>query len=168
MRNGYTSYFKKIYDNKNTPYCKEYFYYKSEKSAGKSSRDCGCDVLYCDDEDHHQKILSQISSIFSKILCGFAYFSTSNQRSLPNTGNKKIVRTVTTTHMTAKRIVFIAGLILSSFPPERIKSSPHHKINIIERSQAANTNNDIARSTNSQKSIWASNIELVSAANTVE
>jgi len=146
----------------------EYFYYKSEKSAGKSSRDSGCDVLYCVELPPHQNILSQISSIFSKILCGFAYFSTSKPRSLPNTGNKKIVRTVTTTHITANRIVLIAGLILSSFPPESIKSKPHHKMKIIERSQAANTNNEIAKRTNSQKSIWASNIEAVSAANTVE
>jgi len=62
----------------------------------------------------------------------------------------------------------MAGFILSSFPPDKIRSSPHHRINMIERRPAAKTNKDIAKRINSQKSICASNIEFVSAANTVE
>jgi len=38
----------------------------------------------------------------------------------------------------------IAGLILSSFPPERIKSSPHQRINTIENTHANKTNKEIA------------------------
>jgi len=105
-----------------------------------------------------------ISSIFSKILFGCAYFSTSRPRSLPNIGNKKIVRTVTTTQMIAYLIVLIAGLILSSFPPESIRSKPHQSMKRIERSPAVRTKRDIARSINSPKSIFPSKIEPAACA----
>jgi hypothetical protein len=50
-----------------------------------------------------------------------------------------------------------------------MRSNPHQSINIIESNPAARTKIDMARSTNSPKSIWAANIESVSvAANTVE
>jgi hypothetical protein len=58
--------------------------------------------------------------------------------------------------------VLIAGLILSSFPPERIRRSPHQSINTIDRIHAARTKREIARRINSQKSILASSIEPVS------
>ena len=75
--------------------------YKSEKSAGKSSRELGEGVPREELELCHQNILSHISSIFSKILCGRAYLSTSSHNNLPKTGNIKIVNTVTTTPITA-------------------------------------------------------------------
>jgi hypothetical protein len=49
--------------------------------------------------------------------------------------------------------VLIAGLILSSFHPERIKSKPHHNIKRIDSRPADKTNKEIARRINSQKSI---------------
>ena len=76
-------------------------FYKSEKSAGKSSRELGGDTQREVFEVCHQNILSHISSIFSKILCGRAYLSTSSHNNLPKTGNIKIVKTVTTTPITA-------------------------------------------------------------------
>jgi hypothetical protein len=73
--------------------------YKSEKSAGKSSiLSIFVDLV---ELDSPVNILSPISSIFSNILFGCAYFSTSSHRSLPNTGKRNIVRTVTTTQITA-------------------------------------------------------------------
>jgi len=72
-----------------------------------------------------------------------------------------IVKTVTTTPITAYLIVLIAGLILSSFPPERIRSRPHHSIKRIESRPAAKTKREIARRTNSQKSICASKTDPV-------
>jgi len=126
-------------------------FYRSEKSSGKSSVKSDDD-----DEDDHPlvvpNILFHICSIFSKILFGCAYFSTSNPRSLPRIGNKNIVRTVTITPIMAYLMVFIAGFILSSFPPERIKRSPHQSIKSIESTHAASTKRDIARSMNSPKS----------------
>jgi len=105
------------------------------------------------------KILFQISCIFSKILFGSAYLSTSSPNNLPNIGKTKIVNTVTTIPITANLIVFIAGLILSSFHPERIKSKPHHKINTIDNIPEASTNKEIHNKTKSQKSIVGHNIE---------
>jgi hypothetical protein len=55
----------------------------------------------------------------------------------------------------------IAGLILSSLPPERIKSNPHHNINTIEKTQEASTNKEIASNINSQISILGQSIEVV-------
>jgi hypothetical protein len=54
----------------------------------------------------------------------------------------------------------MAGLIFSSFPPERIRRSPHRRINIIERTPDIRTNNDIAKRINSQKSICCPSIEF--------
>jgi len=66
-------------------------------------------------------------------------------------------------------MVLIAGLLLSSFPPERISKSPHHRMKSIERRPAAKTKSEIARSTNSPKSIFASKIDPASfTAYTVE
>jgi hypothetical protein len=73
-------------------------------------------------------------------LSGLAYFSTSSQRSLPSIGNTNIVHTVTTIHIIAYLIVFTAGFILSSFPPERIKSNHHRSIKTIENIHATSTN----------------------------
>jgi hypothetical protein len=60
---------------------------------------------------------------------------------------------VTTTPITAYLIVLMAGLILSSFPPERIRSNHPQRINKIDRTPAARTKNDIVRSTKFPKSI---------------
>ena len=132
------------------------YVYKSEKSSGKSSV-----KSHEDDEDVElvPNILFPISSIFSKILFGCAYLSTSSPSSLPSMGKRNIVSTVTITPIMAYLIVLIAGLILSSFPPERIRRRPHQRINSIESTQAARTKSDIARSINSPKSIFHSKME---------
>lgn len=54
----------------------------------------------------------------------------------------------------------IAGLILSSFPPERINKSPHHNINTIENIPAARTKRDIASNIKSQKAIDSHRIDV--------
>lgn len=128
-------------------------FYKSEKSEGSSSI---VFILIVDEVDV-QNNLFHISSIFSKILLGSAYFSTSSHSNLPRTGNIKIVNTVTIIPITAYLIVLIAGLIFSSFPPDNIKSRPHHKINKIENIQANKTKIDIVNNTKSQNSILSQN-----------
>jgi len=50
-------------------------------------------------------------------------------------------------------IVLIAGFILSSFPPERISKSPHHKMKTTEKIQANKTKSEIANNMKSQNSI---------------
>jgi len=135
--------------------------YKSEKSAGKLSKFVFVEFVVVG-EVLLPNTLFPISSIFSNILCGFAYFSTSKPRSLPNTGKRNIVSTVTTTQITAKRIVLIAGLILSSFPPERISNNPPQRINKMESIPAARTKREIIKRMNSPKSIFASKIDPVS------
>lgn len=100
MKNGYIFCLTKIYDdNKKQPRKYGVVFYKSEKSAGKLSSESGVGVVV--EEDDPPNILFQISSIFSKIRVGFAYLSTSSPRSLPSTGKRNIVRTVTTTQITA-------------------------------------------------------------------
>lgn len=128
-----------------------YLIYKSEKSLGNQS-----EVLFIDglDEDVvHQNTLFHISSIFSNILWGFAYLSTSNPSKEPKIGNKNIVKTVTTIPITAYLIVLIAGFILSSFQPDKTSKSHHHNINIIDNTHASNTNIEIANNMKSQNDI---------------
>ena len=119
-----------------------------------------------DDQADHQKlpqfadvqnIISQISSILSNIRAGCAYFSTSSHSNLQSIGNKNIDNTVTIIPITAYLIVFIAGLIFSSFPPERINNSPHHKIKTIESTQAASTKREIKSKKKSQKVMFSAN-----------
>jgi len=134
-------------------------FYKSEKSEGKES------ILSIDQfivVVEFQKTLFQISSIFWNILLGAAYFSTSNHNSLPNIGKRKIVNTVTTIPITAYLIVFIAGLILSSLPPDKINNNPPHSINTIENTPDANTNIDIASKIKSQKPKVGQKMEALS------
>jgi hypothetical protein len=102
--------------------------------------------------------LFQISSIFSNILFGSAYFSTSSHNNLQSIGKTNIVRTVTTIPITAYLIVLIAGLILSSFHQDNISNNPPHKINTIENIQEAKTNNEIANKIKSPKVIVGQNI----------
>jgi hypothetical protein len=70
-----------------------------------------------------------------------------------------MVSTVTIIPITAYLIVLIAGLIFSSFHPERIKRSHHHKIKTIDRTQDAKTNKEIASNTNSPNSICSVRIQ---------
>jgi len=109
--------------------------------------------------DHHpkfdelpevQNILSQILSIVSNIRAGCAYLSTSSHKSLHNIVKRNIESTVTMIPITAYLIVLIAGLIFSSFPPESIKSNPHHKIKTMDKTPAANTKIDISKRKKSQ------------------
>ena len=133
-------------------------YYKSEKSAGNSSI-LSILVFVHIYVELFQKIWLQISSIFSNILFGWAYCSTSSPKSPQSIGNKNMVNTVTTIPITAYLIVLIAGFILSSFPQESISKRPHHKMKTIENIPAAKTNIDIAIKTNSQKSSFSHNID---------
>jgi hypothetical protein len=55
-------------------------------------------------------------------------------------------------------------LILSSLPPERIKSNPHHNINTIDNTPANNTKSDIAKRIKSQNAIASPNTEEFVAA----
>jgi hypothetical protein len=132
-------------------------FYKSEKSEGILSMLSIFPSKVLD--ELLPNILFQISSIFSNILFGSAYFSTSSHNNLHKIGKIKIVRTVTTIPITAYLIVFIAGLILSSFPHDKIKSNPHHKINIIEKIHEAKTNNEIHNKMKSPKAIVGQNTE---------
>jgi hypothetical protein len=109
---------------------------------------------------HVPNILFQISSIFWKILLGSAYFSTSSPSNLQNIGKRKIVSTVIITQIIAYLIVFIAGLILSSFPQDKISKTPHHSMNTIENTPAIKTKIEIASKTKSQNSIAFQNIEV--------
>ncbi|MDR2411050.1 MAG: hypothetical protein LBD88_00060 [Candidatus Peribacteria bacterium] len=107
-----------------------------------------------------QNILVQISSIFSKILLGSAYFSTSSHNNLQRIGKTNIVNTVITIQITAYLIVFIAGFILSSFHQDNIKSKPPHNINIMENIEAAKTKIEIASKIKSQNSIALQKTEV--------
>ena len=53
----------------------------------------------------------------------------------------------------------MAGFILSSFPPERMRRSPHQRMKSIERSPAARTKSEIASKINSPKSSLPAKIE---------
>jgi len=64
---------------------------------------------------------------------------------------------VTIIPITAYLIVFIAGLIFSSLPPDNIKRRPHHNINNIEKIQANKTKIEIVNNTKSQNSILFQN-----------
>jgi hypothetical protein len=105
----------------------------------------------------------QICSIFSNILSGLAYLFTSNPNNLPKIGNKNIVNTVIITPIIAYLIVLIAGLILSSLPPERINNKPHHSINTIESIHANKTKRDIDSNIKSQNVIVSANSGLLVA-----
>jgi hypothetical protein len=69
--------------------------------------------------------------------------------------------------MIAYLIVLIAGLILSSFPPERIRSKPHHRINTIDKIPANKTNREIDNNTKSQNVIVSANNGLLLVAEAV-
>lgn len=100
-----------------------------------------------------QKILSQRFFISLNILSGDEYFETSSPKSHASLGNTNIDKTITQSPINAYLIELIAGLILSSFPQDKIRSTPPHKIYIIENIPANKTISDIARSIKSPKSI---------------
>ncbi len=163
MRDGFISFLKKVFTKK-TPIklinlIGVFIFYKSEKSVGKLSIPSIDESKLLDEV--LPNILFQISSIFSNILFGSAYFSTSNHKSLHKIGKRNIVRTVTTIPITAYLIVLIAGLILSSFLPAKINNNPHHKIKTIENIQEAKTNNEIANNINSPLFIVGQKIALL-------
>jgi hypothetical protein len=133
-------------------------FYKSEKSGHKTS--ISSYLLLLTFISSHQNILFQISSIFSKILSGFAYLFTSKPNNLPSIGNKNIDSTVIITPIIAYLIVLIAGLILSSFPPESINNNPPHNIKTIDSIHANNTKSDIANRIKSPKAIDSQKIGL--------
>lgn len=157
MKDGYIWFIKKIHTKKLPKLIRE-FYYKSEKSDGILSMLSAFQSKLLD--ELLPNTLFQISSIFSNILFGSAYFSTSSHNNLHKIGKRKIVSTVTTIPITAYLMVLIAGLILSSFHHDKIKSKPHHRINIIEKIQEAKTNNEIPSKMKSPNSIAGQNIEF--------
>jgi hypothetical protein len=114
------------------------------------------DLISKEDEEV-QKTLFQISSIFSNILAGLAYFSTSIPNNFQKIGNKKIEATVIINHKTAYLIVFIAGLILSSFHQDKINSKPQYNIKTIDNIQETKTKIEITNNTKSQNSILLEN-----------
>jgi hypothetical protein len=87
------------------------------------------------------------------ILSGLEYLETSKPRSPAILGNMYRDNTITINQIIAYLIEFIAGFILSSFPPERISNNHHRKIYPIEKIQAKNTSSEIARSIKSPNSI---------------
>jgi len=64
-----------------------------------------------------------------------------------------MVNTVITIPITANLIVFIAGLILSSFHHDNINNKPHRKIKTIDSIPEAKTKSEIASNIKSQNSI---------------
>ena len=124
------------------------FFYKSEKSEGNSLI---FSISTFVQTQEFQKTIFQISSIFSKILLGWAYFSTSNHNNLQRIGKRKIVKTVIIIQITAYLIVLIAGFILSSFHQDKTSNNHPRKIKIIEKIQAAKTKIEIANKIKSQK-----------------
>jgi hypothetical protein len=87
------------------------------------------------------------------ILSGLEYLETSKPRSPAILGNMYRDNTITINQIIAYLIEFIAGFILSSFPPERISNNHPRKIYPIEKIQAKNTSSEIARSIKSPNSI---------------
>lgn len=159
LKNGFIFYLKKILDNKKSVTFKLHFFYKSEKSSqifGESD----FKSKSTEDPPEDLKILSHNVFIWEKILSGSEYFVTSNHKRPAIFGNTNIDNTITHNQINAYLIEFIAGLILSSFQPDKINKTPHHKIYIIEKTQANNTIADIANNTKSQKSIWDVNKAL--------
>lgn len=135
------------------------FFYRSEKSGHNVSG--SSKFIHEFLISFQPKILFQISSIFSKILSGLAYLFTSKPNNLHKIGKRNIDNTVIITQMIAYLIVLIAGLILSSFPPDNINSNPHHKMNTIDNTHANKTNNEIASKIKSQNAIDSQNIGFV-------
>jgi hypothetical protein len=106
-------------------------------------------------------ILCHIVFTLSIIEVGLAYCFTSIPNSPPKIGKTNIETTVTIIHITAYLIVLIAGFILSSLPPDNIKSKPHHKINRIDNIPAINTNSEIIVNIKSPGSILGQKIGVV-------
>lgn len=135
---------------------KHIFFYKSEKSHGSVS-----DFLISDSWSAESppllKILSPNTFISLKILSGEENFETSSPNNPAIFGNTNIDKTITHNPITAYLIELIAGLILSSFPPERMSNTPPQRIYIIEKIPANNTIIAIANNMKSPKSIWELN-----------
>ncbi len=146
MKNGIIIFFEKQNKNGINPFL--FCYSEFIKSSS-------FNLFISDDQfqdEELQKTFDQISSIFEKIALGSAYFFTSSQSNLQKIGNKNIVATVTTKPINAYLIVFIAGLIFSSFHHERTRSTHPRNIKSTEKTEAKSTNIEIAKRRNSPKS----------------
>jgi len=106
--------------------------------------------------------LSQRVLISENIFSGLEYLLTSSHKSHAILGKINIAKTIDQSQIKAYLIEFIAGLILSSFHQDNIKSTPHHNIYIIEKIQAKKTIKDIASNIKSPKSIVLDKIQVVS------
>jgi len=106
--------------------------------------------------------LLPIFSILANILEGSAYCFTSIHNNHPRSGKTNIETTVMIIPIIAYLIVLIAGLILSSFQPERIRSNPHHNIKRIESIPATKTKIEIIVRIKSPGSIFGPNNGLTS------
>jgi hypothetical protein len=104
-------------------------------------------------DDLVQNILSHKTLISLKILSGEEYLETSKPKSHAIFGKINIDKTITKSQMRAYLMELIAGLILSSFQPDNISKTHHHKMYNIENIQASKTIIEIAKSKKSHISI---------------
>lgn len=132
---------------------KKIFFYKSEKSVGRVPVLLPLVSKFTFDDELFPKIVSHNTFISWKILSGEEYFETSSPNNPANFGNTNIDKTITQRPIKAYLIELIAGLILSSFHPDKISKTPPHKIYIIENIPANKTISDIASNIKSPKSI---------------
>jgi hypothetical protein len=132
-------------------------FYKSEKSFGRVST-FQFELVSSVVQVVFQNILSHNTLICLNILSGEEYFVTSNHRSAATLGKTNIDKTITASQIRAYLIELIAGLILSSFPHDRISKTHPHKMYNIEKTQANSTIIEIANKIKSQNSILEENI----------
>ena len=127
MRNGCFSFLKEILDKKDVLQAKHLFY-KSEKSEGSSSTFLIFHSASILPAELVPNILSQSTLISLKILSGEEYFETSNPSNPAIFGNTNIESTITHNQISAYLIELIAGLILSSFHPDKISNTHPQRI----------------------------------------
>ena len=145
-----------IFNTKKIDSNKRVFFYKSSINQSGNQSISWIHVVVLSEEFH--KTLVQIFWIVENILSGEPYSFTSKPSSQANLGKIKIEITIITKPKREYLIELIAGFIFSSLPPDSIKSNPHHKINQIEKIQAARTIKDIVKRMKSQSSICEENI----------
>jgi len=101
------------------------------------------------------KSLLERSLMVENTTCGETYLETLRPRRSPTFGatNKEMMITIRPT--TEYRIEFVAGLTLSSLPPERMSITPHHTMKKTESIPAISTMSAIeTRITSSSSYTW--------------
>jgi len=112
-------------------------------------------------EEFVPNILSPSTLISLKILSGEEYFETSNHKSPAIFGKTKIESTITHNQISAYLIELIAGLILSSFHPDKISKIHPQRIYKIENIPAKSTMSEMANKRKSPISIFDVNKTLL-------